>query len=87
MQNVLSALVKHLLTEMKGFVPLNVVLNKIIVDHAKAEFKEFRDTILGMLDTYRYEERILQTANNLLQEDVQQRVKVLHKVSDAGFSC
>lgn len=80
MQNVLSGFVKWVLAEMNGYVPLNVVLNKIIVDHAKAEFREFRDTILGMLDTYRYEERILATANHLLQEDVQNRVRVLHRV-------
>ena len=80
MQNILSTLVKLVLAEMKGSVPLNIVLNKIMADHAKAEFREFKDTILSMLDTYRYEERILQTANNLMEDDVQKRVRVLHKV-------
>jgi hypothetical protein len=54
MQHILSTFVKSVLSEMKGYVPLNVVLNKIIADHAKAQFKEFKDTILSMLDTYRY---------------------------------
>ena len=46
----------------------------------QAEFGEFRATILGMLETYKYEQRILRTANNLMEDDVRKRVRVLHRV-------
>ncbi len=48
---------------------------------SQANFGEFRATILGMLDTYKYEERILNTANSLMEDDVRKRVRVLHRVS------
>ncbi len=48
----------------------------------QAQFGEFRATILGMLDTYKYEERILNTANNLMAQDVQSRVRVLHQARE-----
>jgi hypothetical protein len=50
----------------------------------QAQFGEFKATILGMLDTYSYEERILTTANHLMQDDVRNRVRILHRVCVCG---
>lgn len=72
-------MINHVLESMKNFIPLDIVVNKIMADHAKAEFGEFRATILGMLETYKYEQRILRTANNLMEDDVRKRVRVLHR--------
>mgnify|MGYP001038003641 CR=1 FL=1 len=50
---------------LRSYVALPAILRKITTDHEGDEFREFRDTIQGMLDTYNYEQNILQTANRL----------------------
>lgn len=70
--------VKSILESMKTSVPLNRVLNKVLSDHSKAEFGEFRETIVSMMGTYSYEARILHTANHLMSTDIYRQVQRLH---------
>jgi chemotaxis response regulator CheB len=48
----LSEAVRTVLEAMRAVVPLGKVLNKVLNDHSKAEFGEFRETIQGMMSTY-----------------------------------
>jgi len=52
LQSILGEFIHTVLDAMKEHVELKVVLGKILTDHAQAEFREFRATILGILDTY-----------------------------------
>ena len=63
MQAVLGDFIHRVLDRMKSHVELRVVLGKILSDHAEAEFREFRETILGILDTYVVPSHVVQTTN------------------------
>lgn len=80
MQRCLYTFTHKILEAMKHKVQLHVILARIMKDHGTAEFKEFKTTILGMLDTYGYEQRILKTANDLLQADMFQYVWYYRRV-------
>jgi hypothetical protein len=70
MQVALNELIRIILDSMAGHVSLRAILSKITSDHGDEKLGEFRQTILGMLDTYRYEQNIYQTANQLVSEDL-----------------
>ena len=70
--------IHRLLEALKTSVPLNRVLSKVLNDHSRAEFSEFRETIVSMLGTYSYDNRILHTANSLMAADIFRQVHKLH---------
>jgi hypothetical protein len=74
-----SDAIRTTLETMRSNVSLNVVLNKVLADHNKEKFGEFRETIMNMLETYTYEQRIYQTANEVMLSDKYAQVKKLHK--------
>lgn len=41
-----------------GYVPLPVIVKKVVLDHAGSSLGEFRHVILAMLDTYSYDTAI-----------------------------
>lgn len=43
---------------MTGYVPLPVIVKKVVSDHAGSSLGEFRHVILAMLDTYSYDTAI-----------------------------
>ena len=63
---------------MGTFIALPSIFKKITDDHSHDEFREFRDTIQGMLDTYSYEENILFCAKKLISNDLFRSITVLH---------
>lgn len=78
MLQMLGEGIKTVLETMKSSVPLNRVLNKVLSDHSRAEFSEFRETIMSMMSTYAYEGRLLGTANHLMSVDIFRQVQRLH---------
>ncbi len=44
---------------MMGYVPLRVIMDKILAEHGNHPFGDFRATILNMLSAYGYERAIL----------------------------
>ena len=72
-----SVLIRHILDSIKNSLPLNVVIETIMDDHAQEEFREFRSTILSMLDSYHYETRIQETADKLMKDHLLEYVGVL----------
>lgn len=79
MEQALYDFVRLILDSMMCHVALPSILRKITSDHQEEEFREFRDTIQGMLDTYSYESNIIQTANSLMKGDMFRSIDTLHK--------
>lgn len=59
LRRVFSQFVGEIIEGMAGFVPLPVIMGKLLSDNGNQEFGDFKFTILKMLGTYGYERRIL----------------------------
>ena len=77
LHTALIGYVRSVLHSMMGFVALPSILRKITTDHQADELRDFRDTIVSMLDTYSYEQSILRTATQLMNADKFWQVKQL----------
>ena len=53
------------------------ILTKIVNDNGQEPFGEFKGIILGILETYHYEEVLLQTTNRILNIDTWKAVRRL----------
>ena len=69
LHSALIGYVRTVLHSMMGYVALPAILRKITTDHQADELRDFRDTIVSMLDTYSYEQSILHTATQLINAD------------------
>ena len=85
MRLALNGFMRSVLDAMKPYVALERLLNKILDDHKHSKFGEFRGVIMGMLDAYRYEERIMTTAARMLRDDVYRLVQYKHARLAQGF--
>ena len=72
-------LMREVLRQMMMYVALPAILDKIVRDHARSEFAEFKDVIYNMLDTYHYESSILGLANRVLERDMFEATSALKK--------
>ncbi|GJX44310.1 hypothetical protein Tco_0260986 [Tanacetum coccineum] len=64
---------------MIGFVRLPTVMMKLLSDNGNQEFGDFNATILGMLGTYDFEKRILDTARSLMEDDTYYTMTLLKR--------
>ena len=78
MQLALNEYIRIVLERMASHVSLKKILFKITTEHGNDEFGEFRHTIFGMLETYKYEQNIYTTANGLISVDLYEQVMMLH---------
>ncbi|CAM9916721.1 unnamed protein product [Sphacelaria rigidula] len=85
MGGVLDALLRRTLSSMAGYVPLPVIVRKVLSDHAGSSLGEFRHVILAMLDTYSYDTAIHRTAASLLFESLRGVVRERHTLKGAGI--
>jgi hypothetical protein len=72
-------LMREVLRQMMTYVALPSILDKIVRDHARSEFAEFKDVIYNMLDTYHYESSILGLTNRVLERDMFEATTALRK--------
>ncbi|CCI47046.1 unnamed protein product [Albugo candida] len=91
-QVALNELIRVVLERMVSSVSLKAILFKIVNEHGKDAFGEFRSTIFGILDTYIYEKNICKTANDLISVDlfdqIQQRQRSrLHPYASPSDLC
>nr|CCA20847.1 vacuolar protein sortingassociated protein 8 putati [Albugo laibachii Nc14] len=91
-QVALNELIRVVLERMVSSVSLKAILFKIVNEHGKDAFGEFRSTIFGILDTYIYEKNICKTANDLISvdlfEQIQQRQRSrLHPYASPSELC
>ncbi|XP_072048156.1 LOW QUALITY PROTEIN: vacuolar protein sorting-associated protein 8 homolog [Amphiura filiformis] len=80
-------LTRHVLNSMMGHIALPAILQKIMQDpaYSSGKFGEFRELLLGMLDTYNYEKTLLKTTNNLLHQDLYTSLKNLTLAANSGL--
>ncbi|KAI4319055.1 hypothetical protein MLD38_032703 [Melastoma candidum] len=81
-----SHLVKEIVEGMIGYVRLPVIMSKLLSDNGNQEFGDFKLTILGMLGTYGFERRILDSAKSLIEDDTYYTMSLLKKGASHGFS-
>jgi hypothetical protein len=66
---ILSEAIQDVLLNMSTHVRLYSILNKIVHEHGRERWGQFRQTIVAMLENSRYETVLLQTANKLIDGD------------------
>lgn len=78
-QVALNELIRIILERMASCVALKSILFKIVNEHGRGAFGDFRPTLHGMLDTYNYEESIYHSANELISTDLYEQVQHLKR--------
>ncbi|XP_005999154.1 vacuolar protein sorting-associated protein 8 homolog isoform X1 [Latimeria chalumnae] len=68
----LKRLTMQVLNSMTGFIALPLILQRILQDpvYGKGKLGEIQGLILGMLDTFNYEQTLLEATTNLLNHDL-----------------
>lgn len=68
----LKSLTMQVLNSMAAFIALPAILQRILQDpvYGKGKLGEIQGLILGMLDTFNYEQTLLETTTNLLNQDL-----------------
>ncbi|XP_042290372.1 vacuolar protein sorting-associated protein 8 homolog isoform X1 [Thunnus albacares] len=69
---VLKELTMKVLNSMSSFISLPAIIQRILQDpvYGKGKLAEIQGLILGMLDTFNYEQTLLETTTNLLNHDL-----------------
>uniref|UniRef100_A0A3B4FP28 VPS8 subunit of CORVET complex n=1 Tax=Pundamilia nyererei TaxID=303518 RepID=A0A3B4FP28_9CICH len=70
--DVLKELTMKVLNAMSSFISLPAIIQQILQDpvYGKGKLAEIQGLILGMLDTFTYEQTLLETTTNLLNYDL-----------------
>lgn len=84
LRKLLSVFIKEIVEGMIGYVRLPTVMMKLLSDNGHQEFGDFKATILGMLGTYDFEKRILDTAKSLIEDDTYYTMRLLKKGASHG---
>ncbi|XP_025894524.1 vacuolar protein sorting-associated protein 8 homolog [Nothoprocta perdicaria] len=68
----LKSLTMQVLNNMASFIALPSILQRILQDpvYGKGKLGEIQGLVLGMLDTFNYEQTLLETTTNLLNHDL-----------------
>ncbi|XP_055358754.1 vacuolar protein sorting-associated protein 8 homolog isoform X2 [Betta splendens] len=69
---LLKELTMKILNCMSGFISLPAVIQRLLLDpvYGKGKLAEIQNLILGMLDTFNYEQTLLETTTTLLNHDL-----------------
>uniref|UniRef100_A0A8W8L325 RING-type domain-containing protein n=2 Tax=Magallana TaxID=2171616 RepID=A0A8W8L325_MAGGI len=72
---------------MMGYIALPTILHKIMQDpaYSTGKFGEVRELILGMLETYNYEQTLMETCKNLMNHDIHVHLKNLTTAAKKGY--
>ncbi|CAH1429293.1 unnamed protein product [Lactuca virosa] len=84
LRKLFSIFIKEIVEGMIGYVRLPTVMMKLLSDNGHQEFGDFKATILGMLGTYDFERKILDTAKSLIEEDTYYTMRLLKKGASHG---
>jgi hypothetical protein len=80
-----NGMISTILNAMLGYVSLQDILQKIIQDPSY-QFKDIKQLMMGMLETYNYEETLLKTTNHILVHDVRGSLNHLCTLVQQGVS-
>ncbi|CAN4126445.1 unnamed protein product [Withania somnifera] len=86
LRKLLSVFIKEIVEGMIGYVYLPRIILKLLSDNETQEFGDFKPTILGMLGTYDFERRILDTAKTLIEDDTYSSLSLLKRGASHGFA-
>ncbi|KAE8671209.1 vacuolar protein sorting-associated protein 8-like protein isoform X3 [Hibiscus syriacus] len=86
LRKLLSQFIKDIVEGMIGYVHLPTIMSKLLSDNGGQEFGDFKLTILGMLGTYGFERRILDTAKSLIEDDTFYTMSLLKKGASHGYA-
>uniref|UniRef100_A0A803KZV0 RING-type domain-containing protein n=1 Tax=Chenopodium quinoa TaxID=63459 RepID=A0A803KZV0_CHEQI len=86
LKRIFSEFVKEIVEGMIGYVRLPSIMEKLLSDNGSQEFGDFKLTILGMLGTYSFERRILDTAKCLIEDDTFYTMSLLKKDASKGYA-
>ncbi|KAL8494825.1 hypothetical protein ACS0TY_019127 [Phlomoides rotata] len=85
-RKLLSIFIKEIVEGMIGYVRLPRIMLKLLSDNGNQEFGDFKLTILGMLGTYDFERRILDTAKSLIEYDTYYTMSLLRKGASHAYA-
>ncbi|XP_031383259.1 vacuolar protein sorting-associated protein 8 homolog [Punica granatum] len=85
-RKLFSRFIKEIVEGMIGYVRLPTIMSKLLLDNGNQEFGDFKLTILGMLGTYGFERRILDTAKSLIEDDTFYTMSLLKKGASHGYA-
>ncbi|CAH2069296.1 unnamed protein product [Thlaspi arvense] len=86
LRKLISQFIKEIVEGMIGYVRLPAIMSKLLSDNGTQEFGDFKLTILGMLATYGFERRILDTAKSLIEDDTFYTMSLLKKGASHGYA-
>ncbi|PPD76068.1 hypothetical protein GOBAR_DD27005 [Gossypium barbadense] len=86
LRKLFSQFIKEIVEGMIGYVHLPTIMSKLLSDNVGQEFGDFKLTILGMLGTYGFERRILDTAKSLIEDDTFYTMSLLKKGASHGYA-
>ncbi|KAL6982167.1 hypothetical protein U1Q18_023780 [Sarracenia purpurea var. burkii] len=86
LRKLFSQFIKEIVEGMIGYIRLPAIMSKLLSDNGSQEFGNFKVTILGMLGTYGFERRILDTAKSLIEDDTFYTLSLLKKGASHGYS-
>lgn len=86
LKGLFSHFVKEIVEGMIGYVRLTSIMAKLLSDNGSQEFGDFKLTILGMLGTFSFERRILDTAKCLIEDDTFYTMSLLKKGASKGYA-
>ncbi|XP_035266136.1 vacuolar protein sorting-associated protein 8 homolog isoform X1 [Anguilla anguilla] len=83
----LKELTMQVLNSMTSFIALPAIIQRILQDpvYGKGKLAEIQGLILGMLDTFNYEQTLLETTTNLLNHDLHWSLSHLRAVVSRGL--
>ncbi|XP_039610993.1 vacuolar protein sorting-associated protein 8 homolog [Polypterus senegalus] len=84
----LKQLTMQVMNSMTGFIALPSILQRILQDpvYGRGKLAEIKGLILGMLETFNYEQTLLETTNNLLNHDLHWSLSNLRAAVCRGLS-
>ncbi|KAL7224339.1 hypothetical protein ACSBR1_025740 [Camellia fascicularis] len=86
LRKLFSQFIKEIVEGMIGYIRLPIIMSKLLSDNGSQEFGDFKVTILGMLGTYGFERRILDTAKSLIEDDTFYTMSLLKKGASHGYA-
>ncbi|XP_034145557.1 vacuolar protein sorting-associated protein 8 homolog isoform X3 [Esox lucius] len=83
----LKELTMNVLNRMSSFIPLPAIIQRILQDpvYGKGKLAEIQGLILGMLETFNYEQTLLETTTSLLNHDLHWSLSHLRAVVSKGL--
>ncbi|XP_057183890.1 vacuolar protein sorting-associated protein 8 homolog isoform X2 [Triplophysa rosa] len=84
---MLKELTMDVLNRMSSFIAPPVIIQRILQDpvYGKGNLSEIKTLIIGMLDTFNYEQTLLETTTNLLNTDLHWSLSHLRKAVSRGL--